>query len=151
MSKKYILLLLLIIVVADFIAILSIKIDKNNDQNTSIVNQTEEERPEQNKESNDGKPDIDVSGAYTYRPPEQSPKVGSPKSKLWKANNYKKGDIKTRIYTVKSGDTLWEISEGYYGKGAYWTKIRNANKTKVKSSKNGHKIMIYPGQKLQLG
>lgn len=48
---------------------------------------------------------------------------------------------KTINYTVKQGDTLWGIARRYYGDGSKYTKIYNANKSKIK---NPH--WIYPGQ-----
>lgn len=48
---------------------------------------------------------------------------------------------KTRTYTVKSGDSLWAIAARYYGNGAQYTKIYNANRDKI-SNPN----LIYPGQ-----
>lgn len=38
-----------------------------------------------------------------------------------------------RKYTVKKGDTLWGIAKKYYGNGAKYTKIVNANKSKIKN------------------
>ena len=58
-------------------------------------------------------------------------------------------------YTVKKGDCLWNIAKKFYGKGSYWKRIYNTNKTIIektakkygrKSSSNGH--WIYPGTKL---
>lgn len=36
------------------------------------------------------------------------------------------------VYVVKKGDTLWGLAKKYYGKGAKYSKIFNANKTKAK-------------------
>lgn len=64
---------------------------------------------------------------------------------------------KSEAYTVKSGDCLWNIAKKYYGSGAKYTVIYNANKTVIentakkygkKSSSNGH--WIYPGTKLTI-
>lgn len=66
-------------------------------------------------------------------------------SAKWVANNYNKGDITTNSYTVVSGDTLWELAEGYYGNGNDWVKIAQANN--VKNLPNGHPLII-PGQVL---
>ena len=46
-----------------------------------------------------------------------------------------------RTYTVKKGDNLWKIARQYYGKGALYTKIYEANKDKIKNPS-----LIYPGQ-----
>lgn len=48
---------------------------------------------------------------------------------------------KVRTYTVKKGDTLWGIAKKYYGNGAKYTQIYNANKDKIKNPN-----LIYPGQ-----
>lgn len=48
-----------------------------------------------------------------------------------------------RQHTVVRSDTLWAIAKKYYGDGAQYTKIFNANKDKIKSANE-----IYPGQVL---
>ena len=50
-----------------------------------------------------------------------------------------------KTYTVKAGDSLWAIAAKYYGKGAEYTKIANANTDKI-SNPN----LIYPGQVLTI-
>lgn len=52
-----------------------------------------------------------------------------------------------RLYTVKKGDTLWEIAEHVYGKGHGKDnkKIFEANKPMLK-----HPDKIYPGQVLRI-
>ncbi|MFN2422116.1 MAG: LysM peptidoglycan-binding domain-containing protein [Gemmatimonadota bacterium] len=35
-------------------------------------------------------------------------------------------------YTVKSGDTLWAISKRFYGDGAQWSRIHEANRNLIK-------------------
>lgn len=68
-----------------------------------------------------------------------------------------KSTSKSKTYTVKRGDCLWNISRKFYGKGSLWKKIYNANKSIIektakkhgfKSSSNGH--WIFPGCKLTI-
>ena len=60
-------------------------------------------------------------------------------------------------YTVQSGDSLWKISQKFYGNGASYTNIYNANSGTIEavarqhgkaSSSNGH--WIYPGTVLTI-
>ena len=51
----------------------------------------------------------------------------------------------TNTYTVKKGDCLWKIAKKYYGSGAQYTKIYEANKDKIKNPN-----LIYPGQVLTI-
>ena len=48
------------------------------------------------------------------------------------------------IYTVVSGDCLWNIAKKYYGDGSQYTKIYNANKETIGANPNVIKV----GQKL---
>lgn len=50
-----------------------------------------------------------------------------------------------KTYTVKKGDTLWALAAKYYGAGAQYTKIYNANTDKI-SNPN----LIYVGQVLTI-
>lgn len=47
-----------------------------------------------------------------------------------------------KSHTVVKGDTLWGIAKKYYGNGAQYTKIYNANKNTI----GGNPNRIYPGQ-----
>lgn len=87
-------------------------------------------------------------------------KVAKKKDTTSTSNKVRSGNnnsSKAKSYTVKSGDCLWNIAKKFYGNGAKWTKIYNANKTVIentakkygkKSSSNGH--WIYPGTKLTI-
>lgn len=64
---------------------------------------------------------------------------------------------KKKTYTVKRGDCLWNIAKKYYGNGAKYTTIYNANKTAIEkdakkhgfsSSNNGNRI--WPGLTLTI-
>ena len=52
---------------------------------------------------------------------------------------------KAKTHTVVRGDTLWGIAKKYYGNGAQYTKIYNANKDKIKNPN-----LIYVGQVLTI-
>lgn len=54
----------------------------------------------------------------------------------------KKTTTAKKYHTVKKGDTLWGIAKKYYGNGAQYKKIYNANKSKIKNPD-----LIYVGQK----
>ena len=49
------------------------------------------------------------------------------------------------VYTVVKGDCLWNIAKKFYGSGAKYTLIYNANKGIVKNPS-----LIYPGQVLTI-
>ena len=91
----------------------------------------------------------------------KSVKVVSAKPKTTSTSSTSRStDNKTKSsksYTVKSGDCLWNIAKKFYGNGAKWKTIYNANKSIIestakkygkKSSSNGH--WIYPGTKLTI-
>lgn len=48
-----------------------------------------------------------------------------------------------KTYTIVSGDTLWGIAKRYYGNGALYNKIYEANRSIMKNPN-----LIYPGQKV---
>ncbi len=63
--------------------------------------------------------------------------------KTKKTKSEEKNPKSTGYYVVQAGDTLWSIAKKYYGNGASYTKILNANKDKIKSP-----AIIYAGQRL---
>ena len=68
------------------------------------------------------------------------------KAKVKKTSNRTSTKSKTGKYKVKKGDCLWNIARKFYGKGAKYTVIYNANKKVIGSNPN----LIYPGQILTI-
>lgn len=58
-----------------------------------------------------------------------------------KVTSTKSKSTAKRTYTVKRGDCLWNIAKKYYGNGALYTKIYDANTNKIANPN-----LIYPGQ-----
>jgi nucleoid-associated protein YgaU len=83
----------------------------------------------------------EVAGAETDKPVNQS---------AWQANDISSNSLTGESYTVKYGDTLWEISDGRYGTGFNWGKIRDANLDKIGFLPSGSQALIFAGQVLTL-
>lgn len=66
----------------------------------------------------------------------------------WQATDYVKGDIGPGSYTVKLGDTLWEIADAVYGSGFKWKKILAANSKNIGFLRDHSQALIIPGQVL---
>lgn len=62
---------------------------------------------------------------------------------LWIGGANGESKLKGTQYTVKKGDTLWDISQSFYGNPLYWPIIWDSNQQKVP---NPH--WIYPGEGL---
>jgi nucleoid-associated protein YgaU len=93
----------------------------------------------------------DNETATTETPDEtvtQTEEPTTPQAFIWVANSYNQGEIQAGNYTVKSGDTLWELAEGVYGNGADWVKILDANSNSVDFLEGGQQALIFPGQVL---
>ena len=58
-----------------------------------------------------------------------------------KVSSTPKASSAKRTYTVKRGDCLWNIAKRFYGNGAKYTKIYDANTNKIANPN-----LIYPGQ-----
>ncbi len=56
---------------------------------------------------------------------------------------------KEQTYTVVAGNTLWGISERFYGTGFKWTIIRDANPGAIGVLPNGNPLIV-PGQVLKI-
>lgn len=54
--------------------------------------------------------------------------------------------VRPKTYTVVKGDCLWNIAKKFYGNGADYTKIYNANKSVI----GGNPNLIYAGQVLTI-
>ncbi len=95
---------------------------------------------------------IEPQGDFTNTPEqnEQLQKATAAPGQQWVPNDYKPGDVKpeNKKYTVKSGDTLWEIAEGVYGDGSLWVNILSANASSVGYLASGQQALIFPGQSL---
>jgi nucleoid-associated protein YgaU len=127
-----------------------------SDQGVVVKKEQPEEEPSKQPETNqegsingEGAKDVKKDEAVAGTKIEETSK-GTVTQTTWTASDYKSGDIKAGNYTVKSGDTLWEIAEGLYGNGAAWTKILDANKGSVGFLANGTQALIVPGQVLVL-
>lgn len=70
-----------------------------------------------------------------YRPPAVTRTVTT--------NNTSVAKPSGQNYTVKRGDCLWNIAKRFYGNGAKYTTIYNANRSKIRNPN-----LIYPGQVL---
>lgn len=92
---------------------------------------------------------LNESGAKEATDSEEG-QVSGTSTEAWVATDYKEGDVSGETYTVKSGDTLWEIAEARYGSGFEWTKILEANKDKVGFLPNGTQALIEVGAELTL-
>lgn len=71
-------------------------------------------------------------------------------STYWVATDYKYGDVSSGTYTVREGDTLWELSEAVYGDGFMWHKILDANASDIGYLPDGSQALIITGQTLVL-
>ncbi|MBD3366238.1 LysM peptidoglycan-binding domain-containing protein [candidate division WWE3 bacterium] len=115
----------------------------------TLSTSTEEEKEESEKADVAEKTEEAVAGDTTAIETTGNNDAASTEP-AWTANDYSKGDVTTGDYTVKSGDTLWEIAEAAYGDGSMWTKIRDANSANVDYLPSGQQALIYAGQTLNI-
>ena len=91
----------------------------------------------------------------------RTPKVNKIVNKVATSNNNSgsrpSNKENPRTYTVKNGDCLWNIAKKYYGSGAQYTKIRDANTDVIQEWANkyhhGNTVngtLIYAGQVLKI-
>lgn len=62
-----------------------------------------------------------------------------------KNTSKKKNSKKPKTYIVKKGDNLYCLAKRFYGKGSFYTKIYNANRSVIKNP-----ALIYPNMKLTI-
>jgi nucleoid-associated protein YgaU len=71
--------------------------------------------------------------------PNESPATGQINTGI----QTKQVTIKTDVYTIVNGDTLWDIAEKAYGDPYMWTRIATANHM-------DNPDLIYPGTKISI-
>lgn len=128
--------------------------------NTNTNVQTEEtnepvQNPDEEVQKNEviNQPTVNPQSAKAQivKPVELKPVSTVPVAeKVWVANDYKAGDITGSKYTVKAGDTLWEIAEARYGSGSAYTKIIAANSSSIGHLPGDGQALIFSGQTLVL-
>ncbi|MBU4380880.1 LysM peptidoglycan-binding domain-containing protein [Candidatus Parcubacteria bacterium] len=129
----------IIVVLAGFAVYNYFNSSKNQDNSKGEITQEALSQAGRTEEKNSKLPEVlGVGGAETPERPI-----------VWYANDYKSGDITSGEYTVKEGDTLWEIAEAKYGSGFEWNKILTANSKSIGWLANGNPL-IEPGQVLVL-
>jgi len=114
-------------------------LNKAEEQAEEVPSEGAEQAAHEEKPTNESSTQEEVKG-------EAATQAGS----LWVANDISANSIEGSQYIVKSGDTLWEISEGRYGSGFDWAKIRDANQDSIGFLANGSQALIVPGQVLSL-
>ncbi|NNE05744.1 MAG: LysM peptidoglycan-binding domain-containing protein [Xanthomonadales bacterium] len=86
--------------------------------------------------------EINVAQAAPAEPEPQAPAEPAGEAESAAAGT---GDEGGRTYTVKSGDTLWKISQEMYGNGSKYMKIFEANTPMLEDPNK-----IFPGQELKI-
>lgn len=72
-----------------------------------------------------------------------APKEDSATSKLTQAGTQQvQNNTTEKFHTVKKGDCLWNIAKAYYGNGAQFGKIYQANKDRIKGFTNPNLIYV---------
>lgn len=72
--------------------------------------------------------------------------VSTKKAKISSTSSRTDSSSSAQTYTVVKGDCLWNIAKKFYGSGAKYTIIYNANKGVI----GGNPNLIYPGQVLTI-
>jgi nucleoid-associated protein YgaU len=72
--------------------------------------------------------------------------ISNQKATIAKTEQRVDNTVQPKTYTVVKGDCLWNIAKKFYGSGAQYTKIYNANKSVI----GGNPNLIYAGQVLTI-
>ena len=88
-------------------------------------------------------PSAEAAPGAAAPPPEPEQEMAA--AEETKPEATEKGADLPREYTVRSGDTLWDIAESYYGGGWRYRAIVRDNRRKIR---NPH--WIYPEQKFHM-
>ena len=102
-------------------------------QEAPAASQAEEVKPEPVLDNS--KPEAAPAAVEKKSEPAPAPAAVEKKSEPAPAAEKKKADksIQPPVeHVVKTGDSLWSISRKYYGSGAQWKRIYEANKAAVK-------------------
>ena len=73
------------------------------------------------------------SSDLTEPAPEEKPEEPAPAEKPAEPAPEEKPAGSANTYEVVKGDSLWKIAQNFYGSGAEWTVIYEANKDTVKN------------------
>ena len=95
---------------------------------------------------------VDYGAKVIYVEPTK-PNKGTATTKPQSSPN-KPSNNKPKTYTVKHGDSMWEIAKKYLGDGSKYKQLYNMNKELIdkRNAKEGTpKYTIYTGQVLRLG
>ena len=95
---------------------------------------------------------VDYGAKVIYTEPSK-PNKGTVTQKPQSSPN-KPSNNKPKTYTVKHGDSLWEIAKKYLGDGSKYKQLYNMNKSMLdkRNAKEGtSKYTIYTGQVIRLG
>jgi nucleoid-associated protein YgaU len=126
--------------------------NKGSDINNGDIGSEEERTSEVMGDNTKDRPEgtLNGRGATSERTDTFALGTGGPVEPQWGATDYEKGDIAGDTYTVKAGDTLWEIAEAAYGNGLEWAKVLEANQDEIGFLPGGQQALIIPGQVLTL-
>ncbi len=119
---------------------LSDKLNGEGAKDVVVEESTDEEAQLQNKNNDESNKNMQGEQDSTVQK-----NLNGQDLSTWVANDIQPNTLKGKTYTVKYGDTLWEIAEGYTGNGANWVQIAQANN--ITYLPNGNPLIV-PGQVL---